>query len=944
VELWRSDGTAAGSEPILRFCDSDGYPINLRYLTPAGSRLFFFVKESVYTDWGTDERVTLWVSNGTASGTVSVKDLGYESPLPPLVLGETLFFPLERGWDSASLWRSDGTEAGTSPVADIKFSAVWSPVTVDGVSVLFVGNDGQTGNELWRTDGAPETTALVRDIMLGPTGSISSDLTVIGNRVFFFANDGDHGRELWVSDGTWSGTHLVKDFIPGSADSFDIWTSAPFGADLHGDLVLLAPAPGQDTYYSLIREVWRTAGTETGTLRLTHVSDSPGVEEFHELASVGNAVFFTTQHFPQLPDGPYPEYLWYSDGTVGSERVVTQFLHESFSSQLAVFRGSAQDLLFFTVDDSVHGQELWRSNGTADGTMLLEDIHAATAGSRPRSLFTLADSLFFVANDGGSGYELWRSNGTKNGTQLVKDINPGPANAFSPPKCNEPTPSCDQTEEDEGYGELIPAGGFLFFPALVDGFGYELWRTDGTEAGTILVKDIASGTMSSYPSHGVGVGHTYYFAASEDGESNSQNRKLWKSDGTEAGTVSLHDPLSGGPFLKPTSLTSFGGTLFFVTQEGLWQTDKITNSATLIKAGAGIINLTAVDESLFFSIRESGGAVTWWRSDGTEFGTAMLHRFESTGTGALPPADLTSSGGMLFFTAGYTDRKGEHRSLWRSDATDMGTVKVVSTPPSLTETPKWLFDLNGTLLFSGYHSALGWELCRVAGDGPAQLVKDICVGANGSNPQSLSVLGRKLLFSADDGTTGRELWASDGTEEGTKQLRDITPGTGDFEPAYLGSIGEKVLFRTTDEIHGEEPWMTGGTADGTVLLQDIAAGPASSKPSRLVTAGRHLFFAANRADVGRELFAVPLAAFGHGCAGDCDRSGDVSVAELIRAVNIALGALPAAQCATADTNSDDVITIAELITAVNNALHGCVSEIGPSEQSEEQRTSTQTRP
>jgi len=79
--------------------------------------------------------------------------------------------------------------------------------------------------------------------------------------------------------------------------------------------------------------------------------------------------------------------------------------------------------------------------------MLVKDIHAATASSHPMSLVTLAGNLFFVTNDGDTGYEIWRSDGTENGTQLIKDINPGPANAFIEPFCREEGPGCPYHDE-----------------------------------------------------------------------------------------------------------------------------------------------------------------------------------------------------------------------------------------------------------------------------------------------------------------------------------------------------------------------------------------------------------------------------------------------------------------------------------------------------------------
>jgi ELWxxDGT repeat protein len=133
--------------------------------------------------------------------------------------------------------------------------------------------------------------------------------------------------------------------------------------------------------------------------------------------------------------------------------------------------------LFFSAEDSLHGEELWKSDGTTDGTVLVKDIFPGDKydDSNPEELADVNGLLFFSADDGVHGSELWMSDGTAGGTRLVKDIFQG---------------------SDEGYpNESEPEGltnvnGKLFFNANDGIHGRELWVSDGTADGTVLVKDI----------------------------------------------------------------------------------------------------------------------------------------------------------------------------------------------------------------------------------------------------------------------------------------------------------------------------------------------------------------------------------------------------------------------------------------------------------------------
>ena len=456
----------------------------------------------------------LWTAPAALAGDGArlVKDIdpGSKSSSPDDLakVGKTLFFDARDGRHGIELWRSDGAKSGTRMVKDINpgrdhSAPVFGPneeeLTDVGKTLFFPANDGRHGQELWRTDGTKQGTKLVKDI--NPHGpSHPRDLTAVGRTLFFTADDGDQGLELWRSDGTKAGTELVKDINP-DGDAFS---------------------------------------------RV----------ESNDLTNVGGTLFFVAD------DGSHGFELWRSDGTGPGTKLVKDVNPGSGSGHDPDdFQHSPPDLtnvggtLYFDANDGSHGYELWRSEGTPAGTGIVKDIDPGSGGSGPQNLSNVGGTLFFVADDGTHGSELWRSDGTSETTEVVKDVD-----AVNFPKF------------------VDFRGRFFFF--VNSRQRHELWRSDGTPGGTELVANINPGR------HGPG-GCTPFFTAAEhltrvDGtlffafSDPCLGQELWRSDGTAAGTRMVKNIDPGGGGLGPRDLTSVGGTLFFTAVaradgEELWK-------------------------------------------------------------------------------------------------------------------------------------------------------------------------------------------------------------------------------------------------------------------------------------------------------------------------------------------------------------------------------------
>ncbi|QGJ68588.1 Hypothetical protein PBC10988_31900 [Planctomycetales bacterium 10988] len=97
---------------------------------------------------------------------------------------------------------------------------------------------------------------------------------------------------------------------------------------------------------------------------------------------------------------------------------------------------------------------------------------------------------------------------------------------------------------------------------------------------------------------------------------------------------------------------------------------------------------------------------------------------------------------------------------------------------------------------------------------------DLDLGGH-SDPAQLTEVNGITFFTANDETTGVELWKSDGTSEGTVLVRDIVPGSGSPSISQLTNVNGTLLFTAIDGVHGRELWKSDGTSAGTTIVKDI---------------------------------------------------------------------------------------------------------------------------
>jgi ELWxxDGT repeat protein len=824
-----------------------------------------------------------------------------------------------------------------------------------GAATFFPASDLVHGCELWVTDGTPAGTRMVKDVQAGPWGSDPAELTAVGSTLYFLARDGIHGGpELWKSDGTTAGTAMVREL--------DFYQNAiGFLTVANGVLHFVGPDLSN---YAFKSQVWRSDGTSAGTVPVAGTSFS----------SVWNLVGTPTGFYFAAAPGPFSSMLyWSNDSSVTS---LASFVSLPYFPR-PVALGSS---LFFPASDGASGLELWTSNGTAAGTKLTRDIAAGSASSSPGSTTGLAvlggavlfdgsgalwrsdgttagtlalsgplalsrvvpfgGAAYFAADDGVHGNELWRSDGTAGGTGMVKDIVDGPLSAlfgdavlggaaggpllFAASQQLWRSDGTDAgttqvTSQPGGLAAGAPAvalgSGVLF--AANGGTGLEPWISDGTSAGSSVLAEIGPDDGSSAPSWLADVLSTLYFSALDA----SGTAKLWKTDGTAAGTAAITGPVASA-FAGPSRTTNVAGQPW-LTAPGAALTQPLLRvsgtSVTTIKSFSADASLptslsasparlsgcaTCLGSVAYFAAYSDPRTRSLWRTDGTTDGTLdqgvitdpdgltwsgaggsvlflagtgasgnELYKVETGGpptlvkdiraSGSSSPHGLVDAAGLLYFAAD----DGSGAELWKSDGTSAGTVQVkdiaAGAPSGLAawdvlKHPSAV--VGSTIFFAADDGSSGVELWKSDGTlaGTTQ-VKDIRPGAGGSNPSWLTTLRGTVYFVADDGATGPELWKTDGSAAGTVQVADILPGSAGSAPAELVAVtGSLMVFSADDGLHGRELWRSDGSAAGTLLVDDVNPGLPSADPAWLTPSGPRLYFAATESSGGRELWAVAL--------------------------------------------------------------------------------------
>jgi ELWxxDGT repeat protein len=409
----------------------------------------------------------LWLNSGGI--TKLVKDinpgLGWSNPENLTPAGGTLFFTAYDNTNGYQLWKTDGTAAGTvrltsfAPSSQDQFCGFVNA----NDTLFFEANDGTHGLQLWKSDGTVAGTMMLTDAQGGFT---ARPVLAFNSNYFFTAWNGGNLGQLWKSDGTPGGTVPVTNESGGLVvESYVAQTSPHVPSD--------SPAViGNDFYFVALDnngyQICKSDGTPSGTTMVTNVNGNTNPYGMYAAwpTNVNGTLFFSAN------DGNGPE-IWKSDGTPGGTVMVANLISGSGTTYVDPYYLTAvNNELFFVATDAVHGTQLWKSDGTGAGTVQVTDIGSPPGNFQLQDLTSFNGELYFFANDGFDGWQLWKSDGTAAGTVMVTDVS-----SLSPVG----------TTTADGFPiysfEPNIVGGTLYFETS----DHQLWKSDGTGAGTVMV-------------------------------------------------------------------------------------------------------------------------------------------------------------------------------------------------------------------------------------------------------------------------------------------------------------------------------------------------------------------------------------------------------------------------------------------------------------------------
>ncbi len=724
-ELWRSDGSKAGTQLAFEFHPGPGGSLGANSFTAATQGALF-----VYTFIeGTGHGLYAFDSPGAAPellvqvpGSQFNKYIGYLGSID-----SWLFFSHDDGVHGRELWISDGTPGGTQLFLDALPGPAGSDPYRIGATAdrIWFGMIGQFDYELGVTDGTLAGT--VTGLDLTPDGSVGMVEDAKGLAVdaglFFIQVAFTPYRFPWFSDGTPTNTVQLADKRT-EGEFFE-----------HDGLVYFVVSNFGTNY-----ELYASDGTPAGTGLAIDLT--PGFDSKIEIAGSTPFGLLVSADLAGVGMEPY---------LVNMNPPTVQLLRDLNTGLVALGSDPEQGVefqrqLYFGAKNEITGFEPYATDGTQAGTGLFAELSKApSSGSAFLPLLDLGSRLLFLAAPTvETDRELWTTQGSPATAAKLIDLAPGP----------------DELEVKEAV--VIDGIGYLALEIAESGNDV-LFRTNGLAGGSSVISQIQSGASGVEIRELTQFAGELWFVADDPSATGSE---LWKSDGTAAGTSLVADLVPGPAGSDPSSLTPIGDRLVFratlpSTGAELYAADAAGNVALVVDLRPGPLGsqpreLVGLNNVAFFAADDGVHFEEPFVTDGTLGGTMMLGDL-SANTGPSKISRATRAGDRVFFFSGDAEAD---LGLWSTAGSPATTILIAdeSSPgDELESQPIFPLGSGSDILLPVYETDLGLEPW-VANENPGslQMVADIHPHAGLSFPKNFARVGDRVVLSADDGVHGSE--------------------------------------------------------------------------------------------------------------------------------------------------------------------------------------------
>jgi ELWxxDGT repeat protein len=496
------------------------------------------------------------------------------------------------------------------------------------------------------------------------------------------------------------------------------------------------------------------------------------------LKGLGQLAYFTAE------TDSFGNELWVSDGTEEGTFMLLDMLpgeEDGMYKYDEVTYGNIGNTLFFTGTDTIHGRELWLTEGTRESTQLVKDLSTQTGDIILRQeLQGYKGSMYFATN-----YGLWKTDGTPESTSLVKPFeyctglnlfngllyftarDSVVSTVWTSDGTTEGTkPFLSQVINDNHSVHLrenMPQVNGYMFMTVRDSLGEELWKTDGTVEGTQRVKDIYEGQYdgtSSLSMYAV-LNDVLYFT----GNDGIIGWELWRSDGTEEGTYAVYD------------INPFGHSY--------------------------CRNFITMGDAVYFSATKDDLGYELWKTDGTNAGTKLVKDIRQGEGDGYRFGETAAFNNTIYFNA----NDGIHgEELWKSDGTEEGTIMVQnigfsSTSNFFSGDPESYSIINNQLYFRA-RDTIGYRIYTTDGteEGTYPVLEDVVT----DRLTSIIQADDKIFFTATTDEYGTELWWADTNFTNASMVKDIHSGGFSSRPIIEGFKNGTLYFRATEDKYGKE--------------------------------------------------------------------------------------------------------------------------------------------